>query len=85
MIEFKIANQKNPNIAYINIYEGNINLETGIRFNYTLLDNQRNIIEKRLFVINGDDFSEIGKSGQDTRISILALLLKTTESDLLDS
>jgi len=34
MLEFKITNKKNPNIAYLEVSEGNINLETGIRFVY---------------------------------------------------
>ena len=84
MSEFKIINRKNPNIAYLRINEGNINIETGIRFIYELLDSDKNIYFKNLFSINGEDFSEIGKSGKDTRIAIVKLLLETIDSYIDD-
>jgi hypothetical protein len=36
-----------------------------------------NTLERKIFQINGDDFSNIGLSGKDTRIAILELLLET--------
>ena len=44
---------------------------------YSLFDYDMNILERRVFQINGDDFSNIGISGKDTRIAILELLLET--------
>lgn len=77
MHKFRVFSEKNPNIAWIIIEEGNINIETGIRFVYAILNEEDITIDKRLFIINGDDFSNIGLSGKDTRISIIELLLKT--------
>lgn len=84
MNEFKIIYRKNPNIAYLRINEGNINIETGIRFIYELLDSDKNVYFKQMFSINGEDFSEIGKSGKDTRIAIVELLLETIDSYIDD-
>ena len=44
---------------------------------YSLHDYEMNTLERRVFQINGDDFSNIGLSGKDTRIAILELLLDT--------
>ena len=77
MHKFRVFSNDNPNIAWIIIEEGNINIETGIRFMYAILNDEEIIIDRRLFVINGNDFSNIGLSGKDTRISIIELLLQT--------
>jgi hypothetical protein len=65
------------NVAWLSVEEGNINVETGIRMMYSLHDYDMNILERKIFQINGDDFSNIGLSGKDTRIAILELLLDT--------
>lgn len=80
MHEFRVYSQINGNIAYLQIEEGNINIEDGIRFVYAFLDYNKNILERKTFVINGDDFARIGKSNKDTRIAIIELLLKTTNT-----
>ena len=77
MHKFRVFSEENPNISWIIIEEGNINIETGIRFVYAILNDQHITIDKRLFIINGDDFSNIGLSGKDTRIAIIELLLET--------
>ncbi len=77
MHKFRVFSSENPNIAWIIIEEGNINIETGIRFMYAILNDEEITIDRRLFLINGDDFSNIGLSGKDTRISIIELLLQT--------
>jgi len=77
MHKFRVFSDQNPNIAWIIIEEGNINIETGIRFMYAILNDEEIVIDRRLFIINGDDFSKIGLSGKDTRISIIELLLQT--------
>jgi hypothetical protein len=77
MHKFRVFSHENPNISWVVIEEGNINIETGIRFVYAILNDEEIIIDKRLFIINGDDFSNIGLSGKDTRISIIELLLET--------
>ncbi len=77
MHKFSIYKEKNPNLRWLIVEEGNINIETGIRFIYALLDEDENVLEKKVFIINGNDFSEIGISGKDTRIAIIELLLRT--------
>jgi hypothetical protein len=77
MHKFRVFSEINPNIAWIIIEEGNINIESGIRFVYAVLNDENITIDKRLFIINGDDFSNIGLSGKDTRIAIIELLLET--------
>jgi hypothetical protein len=79
MHKFRIFRKNNPNIAWLVIEEGNINIETGIRFIYNLLDHNDNVYEKKLFVINGDDFDNIGSSGLETRIAIINLLLESID------
>jgi hypothetical protein len=80
MHEFRVYSHINENITYLQIEEGNINIEDGIRFVYSFLDYNRNTLERKTFVINGDDFARIGRSGKDTRIAIIELLLKTTSA-----
>ena len=77
MHKFRVFSETNPNIAWITIEEGNINIESGIRFVYAILNDENITIDRRLFIINGDDFSNIGLSGKDTRIAIIELLLET--------
>ena len=77
MHKFRVFSKNNPNIAWIIIEEGNINIESGIRFVYAILNDENITIDRRLFIINGDDFSNIGLSGKDTRIAIIELLLET--------
>lgn len=80
MHTFRVYRDSNPNIAWLNIEEGNINLEEGIRFMYAFLDYDNTVLEKKLFIINGEDFADIGKSGKDTRIAIIELLLESTNT-----
>jgi hypothetical protein len=78
MHKFRVFRESNLNIAWLIIEEGNINIETGIRFVYTFLDYNLNIVDKNVFIINGNDFADLGMSGKDTRIAILELLCMTT-------
>jgi len=73
----------NKNAAWLVIEEGNINIESGIRFIYNLLDYNEQTLDRNLFIINGDDFAAIGRSGKDTRIAILELLLDATGAILV--
>jgi hypothetical protein len=83
MHKFRIFVKSNRTIAWLVIEEGNINIEEGIRFIYTYLDLELNTIDRKLFIINGDDFAAIGRSGKDTRIAILELLLDATGAILV--
>jgi hypothetical protein len=37
-------------------------------------------LERKVFIINGEDFANIGTSDKDTRIAILELLLQTLDA-----
>ena len=76
-MKFRILQAANFNVAWLIIEEGNINIETGIRFMYGLYDYEMQCLERKNYQINGDDFANIGTSGKDTRIAILELLLVT--------
>ena len=73
----------NKNAAWLVIEEGNINIESGIRFIYNFLDYNEQTLDRILFIINGNDFANIGMSGKDTRIAILELLLDATGAILV--
>ena len=73
----------NKNAAWLVVEEGNINIESGIRFIYSFLDYNEQTLDRNLFIINGDDFAAIGRSGKDTRIAILELLLDATGAILV--
>lgn len=79
-MKFRILQPSNLNVAWLIIEEGNINIETGIRFMYGLYDYDLQCLERRLFLINGNDFANIGNSSKDTRIAILELLLQTLDA-----
>ncbi len=83
MHKFRIYLSTNKNAAWLVIEEGNINIEAGIRFIYNFLDYNEQTLDRNLFIINGDDFAAIGRSGKDTRIAILELLMETTGAILV--
>lgn len=83
MHKFRIYLPNNKNAAWLVIEEGNINIESGIRFIYNFLDYNEQTLDRSLFIINGDDFANIGTSGKDTRIAILELLLDATGAILV--
>ena len=53
MHKFRVFSEKNPNIAWIIIEEGNINIETGIRFVYAILNEENITIDRRVFYNKG--------------------------------
>ena len=83
MHKFRVYLSTNKNAAWLVIEEGNINIESGIRFIYSFLDYSEQTLDRNLFIINGDDFAAIGRSGKDTRIAILELLLDATGAILV--
>ena len=78
MYTFRVYHLDNPRIAYLGVEEGNINIESGIRFVVAFLDINKEIIDKKLLVINGDDFSQLGESGKDIRVAIIERVLEYT-------
>lgn len=78
MYIFRVYHLDNPRIAFIGVEEGNISIESGIRFVIVFLDIDKEIIDKKLLVINGSDFSELGESGKDIRVAIVERILEYT-------
>lgn len=78
MYTFRVYHLDNPRIAFLGVEEGNINIESGIRFVVAFLDINKEIIDKKLLVINGDDFSQLGESGKDIRVAIMERVLEYT-------
>jgi hypothetical protein len=76
MHTFRVFNLNNPNIAYIRVEEGNINIETGIRMVFYFLNSSKDIIDKHLLQISAN----LGKSDKDIRIAILERILEYTDS-----
>jgi hypothetical protein len=83
MHKFRVFVQRNQTIAWLVLEEGNINIENGIRFFYSYLDYDGNAVERKIFIINGDDFAQIGFSNKDTRIAIVELLMDVTGAILV--
>jgi hypothetical protein len=83
MHTFRIYKESTPNIAYIKLEEGNINIETGIRMHFNFLDINKNVIEKHLFTISGNEFSNLGINSKDLRIAIIEKILECTGSILV--
>jgi hypothetical protein len=78
MYTFRVYHLDNPRIAYLGLEEGNINIESGIRFVVVFLDINKEIIDKKLLVIDGNDFSQLGESGKDIRVAIMERVLEYT-------
>jgi ABC-type glucose/galactose transport system permease subunit len=80
---FRVFRESNPNIAWIQLEEGNINIESGIRMYFSFLDYNKNVMEKNLFTIGGEDFAQLGQKSSDIRIAIIEKLLEYTDSILV--
>ena len=78
MYTFRVYHLDNPRIAYLGVEEGNINIESGIRFVVVFLDINKEIIDKKLLVIDGNAFSSLGESGKDIRVAIVERILEYT-------
>jgi hypothetical protein len=78
MYTFRVYHLDNPRIAYLGVEEGNINIESGIRFVVVFLDINKEIIDKKLLVIDGNDFSQLGESGKVIRVAIMERVLEYT-------
>ena len=47
---------------------------------FSFLDYNKNVMEKNLFAIAGEDFAQLGKNSSDIRIAIIEKLLEYTGS-----
>jgi hypothetical protein len=75
---FRVYKKDNLNVAWITIETGNIDIETGIRMIFSFLNLEQQIISKNLFVIQGDEYNDLGKSDTELSLAIIAKLLEYT-------
>ena len=75
---FRVYKEDNLNVAWISIETGNIDIETGIRMIFSFLNLEQQIISKNLFVIQGDEYNDLGKSDTELSLAIIAKLLEYT-------
>jgi hypothetical protein len=75
---FRVYKEDNLNVAWITIETGNIDLETGIRMIFSFLNLEQQVISKNLFVIQGDEYNDLGKSDTELSLAIIAKLLEYT-------
>ena len=75
---FRVYKEDNLNVAWITIETGNIDIETGIRMVFSFLNLEQQIISKNLFVIQGDEYNDLGKSDTELSLAIIAKLLEYT-------
>ena len=75
---FRVYKKDNLNVAWITIETGNIDIETGIRMVFSFLNLEQQIISKNLFVIQGDEYNDLGKSDTELSLAIIAKLLEYT-------
>ncbi len=75
---FRVYKKDNPNVAWISIETGNIDLESGIRMVFSFLNLEQQVISKNLFVIQGDEYNDLGKSNTELSLAIIAKLIEYT-------
>ena len=75
---FRVYKKDNPNVAWISIETGNIDLETGLRMVFSFLNLEQQVISKNLFVIQGDEYNDLGKSNTELSLAIIAKLIEYT-------
>ncbi len=75
---FRVYKEDNLNVAWISIETGNIDLETGIRMVFSFLNLEKQVISKNLFMIQGDEYNDLGKSNTELSLAIIAKLLEYT-------
>ncbi len=75
---FRVYKEDNLNVAWISIETGNIDLESGIRMVFSFLNLEQQVISKNLFVIQGDEYNDLGKSNTELSLAIIAKLLEYT-------
>jgi hypothetical protein len=78
---FRVYKEDSQNVAWISIETGNIDIEKGIRMVFSFLNIQQQVISKNLFIIEGDEYNNLGKSNNDLSISIVTKLLEYTLGD----
>jgi hypothetical protein len=75
---FRVYKEDNLNVAWISIETGNIDIEAGIRMVFSFLNLEQQVMSKNLFVIQGDEYNDLGKSDTELSLAIITKLLEYT-------
>ena len=79
---FKAKRQINPSVAYIKLETGNIDLNSGISMVIYFLDKNENTIEKNVFIIQGDEFLNLGKN-KNLKMAIIEKVCQATGCQMI--
>ena len=77
MYIFKVKRQINPSVAFVKLETGNINLNSGISMVIYFLDKNQNTVEKNVFIIQGDEFLNLGKN-KNLKVAIIEKICQAT-------
>ena len=75
---FRVYKKDNLNVAWITIETGNIDIVKGIRMVFAFLNLEQQVISKNLFVIQDDEYNDLGKSDTELSLAIVSKLLEYT-------
>ncbi len=75
---FRVYKEDNLNVAWISIETGNIDIEKGIRMVFAFLNLEQQVISKNLFIIQDDEYNDLGKSDTELSLAIVSKLLEYT-------
>lgn len=82
MYMFKAKRQINPSVAYIKLETGNIDLNSGISMVIYFLDSNQSTIEKNVFIIQGDEFLNLGKN-KNLKMAIIEKVCQATGCQMI--
>jgi hypothetical protein len=77
MYIFKVKRQINPSVEFVKLETGNINLNSGISMVIYFLDKNQNTVEKNVFIIQGDEFLNLGKN-KNLKVAIIEKICQAT-------
>jgi len=77
MYIFKVKRQINPSVAFLKLETGNIDLNSGISMVIYFLDKSENTVEKNVFIIQGDEFLNLGKN-KNLKVAIIEKVCQAT-------
>lgn len=82
MYMFKAKRQISPSVAFIKLETGNIDLNSGISMVIYFLDKNENTIEKNVFIIQGDEFLNLGKN-KNLKMAIIEKVCQATGCQMI--
>jgi hypothetical protein len=79
---FKAKRQINPSVAFVKLETGNIDLNSGISMVIYFLDGNQSTIEKNVFIIQGDEFLNLGKN-KNLKMAIIEKVCQATGCQMI--